>query len=78
MKLHVELLRVIEVESSNPIFQELYSAHAHDDIAENEKYEKASEIIEQLTGFSFRPSGRNDEAIVGVYDADTYIPIIVE
>lgn len=78
MKLRVDIMRSIEVETSDPIFQELYWTHVQDDIAENEKYEKAFEIIEQLTGFSFRPSGKNDEAIVGVYEANTYTPIVVE
>ena len=75
MKLRVEVMRQIEVESTDPIFQELYSEYVHNGWAEDDKCNTALAIIEELTGVPADPPKKTDEYILAVYEADTYVPI---
>lgn len=79
MKLRVEVLRQIEVESSDPIFQELYWTHVHNGVAEVEKYDAALAAIEELTGIpTISPKDKTGEYIIAAYETNTDIPIFVE
>lgn len=79
MKLRVEVLRQIEVETSDPIFQELYWTHVHNGVAEVEKYDAALAAMEELTGIpTIPPKDKTGESIVAAYEANTNIPIFVE
>ena len=79
MKLRVEVLRQIEVETSDPIFQELYWTHVHNGVAEVEKYDAAWAAIEELTGIPAYPAkDKTSECIVTAYEANTDIPILAE
>ena len=79
MKLRVEILKQIEVESSDPIFQELYWTHVHNGVAEAEKYDAAFAAMEKLTGISANPSkDKTGEYIVAAYEVNTDIPILSE
>lgn len=75
MKLRVEVMRQIEVESSDPIFQELYQAYVHDGWAEDEKSNTALAILEELTGVPADPPEKTSEYILAAYEADTNVPI---
>lgn len=76
MKMRVEIMRYIEVESSDPIFEELYQIHAHNGCAEVEKYDTALAVIEKLTGIpTITPKNKTDEFIIAAYEANTNIPI---
>lgn len=78
MKLRVEVLRQIEVETSDPIFQELYWTHANHGVAEVEKYDTALAVMEELTGIPANtdPSkNKTGEYIIAAYEANTNIPI---
>lgn len=76
MKMRVEIMRYIEVESSDPIFEELYQIHALDGCAEVEKYSAALDVIERLTGIpTLLPENETDEFIIAAYEASTNIPI---
>lgn len=79
MKIRVEILKQIEVESSDPIFQELYWTHVHNGVAEVEKYDAALAAIEELTGIpTDPPKDKTGEYIISAYEANTDIPIFVE
>lgn len=79
MKVRVEIQRQIEVETSDPIFEELYWTHVNNDVAEVEKYDTALAVIEKLTGIpTDPPKDKTGEFIVGVYEVNTDIPIIAE
>lgn len=79
MKLRVEILRQIEVESSDHIFQELYWTHVNNGVAEVEKYDAALAAIEELTGIPTYPAkDKTSECIVAAYEANTDIPILAE
>ena len=79
MKLRVEVLRQIEVETSDPIFQELYWTHVNSGVAEVEKYDAALAAIEELTGIpALPPKDRTGDYIVAAYEKNTDIPIFVE
>ena len=76
MKLRVEIMRYIEVESSDSIFEELYQIHAHNGCAEVEKYDTALTVIEKLTGIpTITPKDKTGEFIIAAYEANTDIPI---
>lgn len=78
MKLRVEVLRQIEVETSDPIFQELYWTHVNNGVAEVEKYDAALAAIEELTGipaYTDPPKNKTDEFIIAAYEANTNISI---
>lgn len=75
MKLRVEIIRQIEVESTDPIFQELYWAYVHNGWAEDEKCNTALAILEELTGVPANPPKKTDEYILAAYEADTNVPI---
>lgn len=76
MKMRVEIMRYIEVESSDPIFEELYQTHAHNRCAEVEKYDMALAAIEKLTGIpTLLPENETNEFIIAAYEVNTNIPI---
>lgn len=78
MKLRVEILRQIEVETSDPIFRELYLTHANNGVAEVEKYDTALAVMKELTGipaYTDPPKDRTGEFIIAAYEANTDIPI---
>ena len=79
MKIRVEILKQIEVESSDPIFRELFLTHANHGAAEVEKYDAALAAMEELTGIpTIPPKDKTGEYIVNAYEANTNIPIFVE
>ena len=72
MKIRVEILKQIEVESSDPM-------HVHNGVAEVEKYDAALAAMEELTGIpTIPPKDKTGEYIVNAYEANTNIPIFVE
>lgn len=77
MKMYMYVTKRIEVESFDPIFKELFDIHAHNGVAESEKYEEACRVLEELIGYpAFTPDIDFDESITGVYEVNTDIPIL--
>lgn len=78
MKMRVEIMRYIEVESSDLIFEELYLTHANNGVAEVEKYDTALAVMEELTGIPANTDPSRNKAgeyIIAAYEANTNIPI---
>lgn len=78
MKMRVEILKQIELESFDPIFRELFLTHANHGVAEVEKYDTALAVMEELTGipaYTDPPKDKTGEFIIAAYEANTDIPI---
>lgn len=68
MKMKVLTQKVMEVESSNPIFEKLLSLHRAGQFGSVEQYSEACAVIEGITGIPvFNSDDDFKEAIVGVY-----------
>ena len=71
MKMKVLTQKVVEVESSNPIFEKLLSLHRAGQVGSVEQYSEACAVIEGITGIPvFNSDDEFGEAIVGVYTDD--------
>lgn len=71
MKMKVLTQKVVEVESSNPIFEELLSLHRAGQVGSVEQYSEACAVIEGITGIPvFNSDDEFEEAIVGIYTDD--------
>lgn len=71
MKLKVHVQKIMEVETSNPIFEELLAIHRNGDVGTAEQYSTACVVIEGITGYpAFEAETEFDETVVGVYTED--------
>ena len=71
MKLRVYVQKIMEVETSNPIFEELLAIHRNGDVGTAEQYSAACTVIEGITGYpAFEAGTEFKETVVGVYTED--------
>ena len=68
MKMKVLTQKVMEVESSNPIFEKLLSLHRAGQVGSVEQYSEACAVIEGITGIPvYNSDDEFEETIVGIY-----------
>lgn len=68
MKMKVLTQKVMEVESSNPIFEKLLSLHRAGQVGSVEQYSEACMVIEGITGIPiFNSDNEFEESITGIY-----------
>lgn len=78
MKLRVFVQKIMEVETSNPIFEELLEIHRNGDAGTSEQYSIACNVIEGITGYPVFETGTEfNETVVGVYTEDGMDEILV-
>ena len=71
MKLRVLVQKVMEVETSNPIFEELLAIHRSGGVGTTEQYSTACTVIEGITGYpAFSAGIEFNETVIGVYTED--------
>lgn len=71
MKLRVLVQKIMEVETSNPIFEELLAIHRAGGVGTSDQYSEGCVVIEGITGYpAFEAETEFNETVVGVYTAD--------
>lgn len=71
MKLRVFVQKIMGVETSNPIFEELLAIHRDRGVGTPEQYSTACNEIESITGCpAFEAEADFKEIVVGVYTED--------
>ena len=71
MKLRVFVQKIMEVETSDPIFEELLTIHRDGGVGTPEQYSTACNEIEGITGCpAFETETDFKETVVGVYTED--------
>ena len=71
MKLRVYVTKIMEVETSNPIFEEMLKIHRAGGVGTSDQYSEGCNVIEGITGYPAFESGTDfNEFVTGVYTAD--------
>lgn len=71
MKLRVHVEKIMEVETSNPIFEELLAIHRAGGVGTSAQYSEGCAVIEGITGYPAFESGTEfKECVIGVYTAN--------
>ena len=71
MKLRVHVTKIMEVETANPIFEELLKIHRAGGVGTSDQYSEGCNVIEGITGYPAFESGTDfNEFVTCVYTAD--------